>query len=268
MYRNDHSADMSKPVLNIDKKLLDHWNQTLDKLDPLEILKWTLLTFPGLFQTTAFGLSGLCIIDMVSKIDLDVKKPELVFIDTLYHFPQTLELVEKIRERYCDVDGEAKNKLHVYKPEKCNTEEEFVEKYGDSLWESDELKYDYLVKIEPLNRAYKELNIMAVFTGRRKSQGDKRDDLKIVEVDETLNIVKINPLANWDFKQVERYVKDNGIPYNELLDAGYKSVGDWHSTQPVGEDGDERSGRWAGKAKTECGIHTTSVYSQYLDQKK
>lgn len=250
---------MSKPTLQIDPKLLEHWNDTLSELPPLEILKWSLLTFPGLYQTTAFGLSGLCIIDMISKMK-DVKKPDLVFVDTLYHFPQTLELVEKIKEKYADL------KLHVFKPKGCETESDFVEKYGDSLWEKDELKYDYLAKVEPLNRAYQELGIMVVFTGRRKSQGNNRAVLPIIEIDETLKIVKINPLANWAFGDVKEYIDKENVVYNELVDLGYKSIGDWHSTQPVGEDGDERSGRWAGKVKSECGIHTTSQYSQFLNQ--
>jgi phosphoadenosine phosphosulfate reductase len=75
----------------------------------------------------------------------------------------------------------------------------------------------------------------------------------------------VNPLANWSFKQVQAYVKEHDVPYNELLDRGYKSVGDWHSTQPVAEGEDERAGRWKGQEKTECGIHNKrSRYAQYL----
>jgi len=68
-------------------------------------------------------------------------------------------------------------------------------------------------------------------------------------------MIKINPLAYWDFQQVWSYIKANEVPYNALVDQGYKSIGDWHSTRAPTNDGDERSGRWDGKEKTECGLH-------------
>lgn len=253
--------------MNITKVQLDQWNKALGDLEPAKIIEWAILTFPHLFQTTAFGLSGLCILDMISKMDLPKslnsntgKLPiELVFIDTLYHFPQTLDLVKRVKEKYPSFA------LHVYKPDGCSSEKEFRERYGDELWKKNQLKYDFLTKVEPLERAYNELNIMAVFTGRRRSQGAARSSLPVVDIDETLGVIKINPLVNWSFDDVRSYIKSNGVPRNELLDLGYKSVGDWHSTVPVRDGEDERSGRWKGQVKTECGIHQTSKYKQFLE---
>ncbi|KAG7882368.1 hypothetical protein KL905_000137 [Ogataea polymorpha] len=239
---------------------LQHLNKMLAKLKPQEILQWSIVSFPNLFQTTAFGLTGLCILDMLDKLDLD--PVDLVFIDTLYHFPQTHDLIAKVRAKY------PKFKLHIYKPKDCDTAEEFQQKHGDELWSKDELKYDFLAKVEPLQRAYKELKIKAVFTGRRRSQGGARSQLPIIEIDTNLNVIKISPLASWDFKMVESYIKEHNVPYNELLDLGYKSIGDWHSTEPVADGEDERAGRWKGKAKTECGIHQTSKYQQFLNEVK
>ena len=95
--------------------------------------------------------------------------------------------------------------------------------------------------------------------------------MDIIEVDEA-GLIKINPLASWSFAQVEDYIRSNNVPYNELLDRGYKSVGDWHSTEPVSAGEDERAGRWKGTQKTECGIHNKrSKYAQFLyeiDQKR
>lgn len=74
-------------------------------------------------------------------------------------------------------------------------------------------------------------------------------------------------MATWSFSQVNQYIKENNVPYNALLDQGYKSVGDWHSTVPVGEGEDERAGRWKGQSKTECGIHNKkSKYSEIATQ--
>lgn len=218
-----------------------------------------MITLPNLYQTTAFGLTGLVTLDILSKISNPTKtKIDLIFLDTLFHFQETLSLVDRVKRRYPDVN------LHVYQPEGVSTAEQFNAKHGESLWETNDELYDWVAKVEPQQRAYTDLQVKAVLTGRRRSQGGKRGDLDIVEVDEA-GVIKINPLANWNFKQVQDYVKQNDVPYNELLDRGYKSVGDWHSTQPIKEGEDERAGRWKGKDKTECGIHNKkSRYAQFL----
>lgn len=160
---------------------------------------------------------------MLSKLSPN-KPVDLIFLDTLYHFSETLDLVERIGRRYPNVN------LHIFKPEGCETTEEFEKKYGEKLWETNDNFYDYVAKVEPAERAYRSLEVKAVLTGRRRSQGGKRGDLDIIEVDDA-GLVKINPLANWNFKQVKEYIDLHNVPYNALLDRGYKSVGDWHSTQ-------------------------------------
>lgn len=85
------------------------------------------------------------------------------------------------------------------------TTSEFEAKYGAKLWETDEDTYDYLVKVEPAQRAYQELGVKAVITGRRRSQGADRADLPVIEVDST-GLLKINPLINWSFKEVKEYI--------------------------------------------------------------
>ena len=187
---------------------------------------------------------------------------DLIFLDTLHHFPQTIALLDKVQGRYPLVN------VHVYKPLGVRTGEEFAALHGERLWETDDDLYDYLAKIEPAERAYRELRVNAVLTGRRRSQGGKRGDLDIIEIDEA-GLLKVNPLANWSFKEVQAYVKENNLLYNELQDQGYKSIGDWHSTQPVKEGENEREGRWKGQAKTECGIHNPrSKYAQILREQK
>jgi phosphoadenosine phosphosulfate reductase len=221
-------------------------------------LKWCITTLPGLFQTTAFGLTGLVTVDMLSKLEGPLKHNiDLIFLDTLYHFDETYELVDRVRRRYG-------TPVHVYKPAGSDSVADFTRKHGDKLWDTNDELYDYVAKVEPAERAYSELQVKAVLTGRRRSQGAQRGALDIVEVTED-GLIKINPLANWSFAQVKAYVDANNVPYNDLLNRGYKSVGDWHSTQPVAAGEDERSGRWKGKAKTECGIHNPkSRYAQFL----
>ncbi|TID17072.1 phosphoadenosine phosphosulfate reductase [Venturia nashicola] len=245
------------------KPHLKFLNRQLGQMDPEDILKWAMITLPNLYQTTAFGLTGLVTLDMLSKISNPTKiKIDLIFLDTLFHFQETLSLVDRVKRRYPDVN------LHIYQPEGVSSAAQFNSKHGESLWEANDELYDWVAKVEPQQRAYADLQVKAVLTGRRRSQGGKRGDLDILEVDEA-GVIKINPLANWTFKQVQEYVKQHDVPYNELLDRGYKSVGDWHSTQPIKEGEDERAGRWKGKAKTECGIHNKkSRYAQFLQEQE
>lgn len=233
-------------------------NEQLSKLSAQDVLKWAITTLPGLWQTTAMGLTGMVSLDIISKISEDGSHPvPLMFIDTLYHFQETLELADRIRARY------PKANLTVYKPRNWATAAEFEAEKGEKLWEKEDTLYDYLVKVEPARRAYQELGVKAVLTGRRRSQGGSRNTTPFIEIDET-GLIKVNPLANWSFKDVQSYIKANDVPYNVLLDCGYRSVGDWHSTEPVAEGEDERAGRWKGRDKTECGLHTNSKYFQHL----
>ena len=187
---------------------------------------------------------------------------DLIFFNTLHHFPETLSLLDRIRDRYPLIN------VHTFQPKGAETEEEFARQHGERLWETNDQLYDWLAKVEPAQRAYRELGVAAVLTGRRKVQGGKRGDIPIIEVDEA-GLIKVNPLANWTFDQVQKYIKENDVPYNELLDQGYKSVGDWHSTKPVAAGEDERSGRWKGQQKTECGIHNPrSKFAQFLREQE
>ena len=253
----------SLPPVYFTRQHLKFLNQQLAKLDPQDVLRWCITTIPTLYQTSAFGLTGLAIMDMVDKLDFTLKPNiELIFIDTLYHFPQTLDLVERVKERYPNL------MIHTFKPEDCETTQDFEEKHGERFWEANEEQYDYVAKVEPAQRAYSQLKVDAVLTGRRRSQGGKRGELDILEVDET-GLIKVNPLANWSFKQVQAYIKEHNVPTNDLLDQGYRSVGDWHSTQPVTDSEDERAGRWKGRQKTECGIHNKrSRYAMFLQEQE
>lgn len=251
------------PAISLTPAHLKHLNQQMEHMHPMDILRFSKAFFPNLYQTTAFGLTGLVTIDMLAKIQKENPHSlpiDLIFLDTLYHFKETYELVDTVKERYG-------LKMHVFKPLDVETVEEFESTYGEKLYEMSSELYDWVAKVEPQQRAYDELKVGAVLTGRRRSQGGQRGAIPVIELDEERGIIKINPLVTWTFKQVNDYIKENNVPYNALLDRGYKSVGDWHSTVPVAEGEDERAGRWKGQEKTECGIHNKkSRYAQWLNQ--
>lgn len=261
--QSDYSpaSSTSLPLVSLTKAHIDHLNNQLESMHPMDILRFCKVMFPNLYQSTAFGLSGLAILDMMSKIQAerpDSPTVDLIFLDTLYHFSETHDLVERVQKRYPNVP------VHIFKPDGYDTVEEFEGTFGKELYNVSGEMYDWVVKVEPLQRAYDELKVTAVINGRRRSQGASRGTIPILELDDERDIIKINPMAAWSFQQVDAYIKEHDVPYNALLDKGYKSIGDWHSTSPVGEGEDERAGRWKGQNKTECGIHNRKA--RYVEQ--
>ncbi|KAJ4298503.1 3'-phosphoadenylsulfate reductase [Collariella sp. IMI 366227] len=244
------SSTVDLPRVSLTQAHLRHLNKQLESLEPMDILRFCRIFFPNLYQSTAFGLTGLVTVDMLSKLDAEASKPQpidLIFLDTLYHFKETHDLVDRVKSRY-------NVRVHVFKPADVESVDQFEDLYGEKLYETSSELYDWIAKVEPLQRAYSELKVAAVLTGRRRSQGGQRGDLGVIELDDERGVIKINPLANWTFAQVK---------------AGYKSIGDWHSTVPVGEGEDERAGRWKGQTKTECGIHNKqSRYAMWLQQQQ
>lgn len=154
--------DIPKPLnLPLSEEQLDVINAHLSSMVPEEILQWAIEYLPGLYQTTAFGLTGLVAIDMLSKITKS--PPPLIFLDTLYHFPETYELVDDVRKLYqCPI--------HVYKPEDCETVQDFEIKYGPELWKRDEDTYDFAVKVCDDSRLTSWLVVPETpFSGRTRS---------------------------------------------------------------------------------------------------
>lgn len=239
------TSDALTQITDLD---LDALNKQFESAHPREILAWCIENIPtGFVQTSAFNVDDIVITDILYR-DLKAKNPvPVLFLDTLYHFPQTLELVEKAKNIY-------NLNLQVYKIPDIDSREAFAAAYGDALWDTDIQKFHYLTKIEPLQRGLTELNAVAWITGRRRDQAVTRADMPIFEQDIN-NRIKVNPLANWTRKQSWAYVAEHGVIYNPLHDQGYPSIGDEPITTPVAEGEDERAGRWRGTGKTECGIH-------------
>ena len=223
-------------------------NQQFAGAHPKSILMWCLEQSPaGLIQSTAFGASGMVILDLLYQ-DLNPNPPvPVLFLDTLHHFPETLQLVAQAQDRY-DLD------LKIYRPQGTDTRETFAAQYGPALWEQEIDHFHQLTKVEPLHRALRELDVTAWITGRRRDQSSTRTQLPIFEYD-AQGRLKVNPLADWTYKDLWRYIVAHQVPYNPLHDLGYASIGDQPLTTPTQVGEDERAGRWRGLAKTECGMH-------------
>lgn len=239
------STSAATVIQNLD---LAELNQRFENAHPTEILAWcTANITTGLVQTSAFNVDDVLITDILYR-QLQPNSPvPVLFLDTLYHFPQTLELVEKAKQIY-------KLNLQVYKIPNVNSRAEFAAKYGDALWDHDIAQFHQLTKIEPLQRGLNELGTIAWITGRRRDQAVTRADMPVLELDSQQRL-KVNPLASWTRERSWEYVAEHKMIYNPLHDQGYPSIGDEPITTPVAEGEDERAGRWRGSNKTECGIH-------------
>lgn len=239
-----HSTESATPqAANFN---LDELNKKYDTASPREILAWCVEHLPtGLVQASAFNVDDMVITDILYR-DLKRRVP-VIFLDTLYHFPQTLELVAKAKELY-NLD------LKTYKIPDIDSREAFSTKYGEALWDKDISQFHQLTKIEPLQRGLAELNSIAWITGRRRDQANTRSDMPVFELDGKQRL-KVNPIASWTRKETWAYVFEHNVIYNPLHDQGYPSIGDEPITTQVAEGEDERAGRWRGMGKTECGIH-------------
>lgn len=227
---------------------LNELNQRFETAHPSEILTWCVKNVPtGLVQTSAFNVDDLVITDILYRQLQPALPVPVVFLDTLHHFPQTLELVEKAKQLY-SLD------LQVYKIPDLETREAFAAKYGEALWDSDIAQFHHLTKIEPLQRSLDDLQTIAWITGRRRDQATTRSEMPVLELDAKQRL-KVNPLASWTRQNSWEYTAEHSMIYNPLHDQGYPSIGDEPITTQVRDGEDERAGRWRGTGKTECGIH-------------
>ena len=222
---------------------LDEKSRALEGSTPEEILTWAVETyFPRFTMATGLGPEGCVIISMLAKIEPRV----YVFnLDTGYQFPETLELRQRIAEKYGIV-------VDLQRPELSVAEYEAV--HGGPVYGHDPDRCCFDRKVAVLHRVAKGFDAWA--TGIRRDQGPTRASTPIVRWDKKFGLAKISPLAAWTKSDVWGRIVAEGVPYNPLHDQGYPSIGCWPCTRAVTPGEDERAGRWSGTVKTECGLHT------------
>jgi phosphoadenosine phosphosulfate reductase len=218
-------------------------NERLRGATPRAILEWAVEQyFPRLTMATAFGAEGCVLIHLLAEIEPAVR----VFnLDTGYQFAETLALRDRIAERYG---------ITVELTGADTGVEEYERRNGGPLYVSNPDQCCYDRKIVPLRRAL--VGQDAWITAIRADQSPDRANAQVVGRDLKFGLVKINPLLMWTRRDVWAFLVTHRVPYNPLHDEGYASIGCWPCTRPVGASEDERAGRWAGQAKTECGLHS------------
>ncbi len=223
------------------KEELKAVSDSLEGRPPQDALKWVVDNFSREEFALACSLGELVLLDMLVKIKKDAR---IFVIDTGLLFKETCALKDKAQKRYGI-------ELEVYSTPV--TVEEMERECGPELWKTDPDRCCAMRKVEPLKKVLAGLKVW--ITGIRRDQSPTRASAPIVSIDGKYGLIKVNPLAGWNRKQVWDYICANGVPYNELLDKGYTSIGCEKCTQKVKPGEDPRSGRWAGFEKTECGLH-------------
>jgi phosphoadenosine phosphosulfate reductase len=218
-------------------------SQRFESASPREILSWAVEEyFPKLTMATAFGPEGCVILHLLAEIEPQV---HVFNLDTGYQFEETLQLRDRIAQRYG---------IEVQLERPDTTVEEYERQHGGPLYRTqpDQCCFDRKVKV--LSRVSR--NFDAWMTGIRRDQSSDRANAPIVGWDKKFGLVKISPLANWTKQDVWKFITEHDVPYNPLHDQGYTSIGCRPCTRSIMFGEDERAGRWSGFAKTECGLHT------------
>lgn len=217
---------------------VDHTDEELAELSAeferwpaSKIITWAVESF-GHHLAMSASMTDAVLIDLATKVDPAI---EVIFIDTGYHFPETLATVEEVRRHYG-----------------LNLRMMTVARQEEELWEADPENCCSAVKVGQLDRALASKD--AWMSGLRRDEASTRGRTPIVARD-LRGLVKINPIALWSDDDVEAYIAEHDIIVNPLTRQGYPSIGCMPCTTPVAPGEDPRAGRWRDSGKTECGLH-------------
>ncbi|CAM3549365.1 Adenosine 5'-phosphosulfate reductase [Deinococcus saxicola] len=203
------------------------------------LIQWAIQTHPDVLMPSAFNLNGVVLIDLAVRAGY---RGQVVFVDTGYHFPETLQTRDRLAARYSELefvtlnagaspqDGRTPPELYAANPDACCAAR----------------------KVAPLQEYLRHRNPSALLNARSRDQATTRADIPFVETGGAR--IKINPLAGWSRADLEAYAAQHGLPVSPLYADGFLSVGCWPCTRAVRPGEDARAGRWAGQGKTECGL--------------
>lgn len=223
----------------------------LEQVSAVERVQWAVDTYGDrLVMSTSFGVQSAVMLHLVTQI---APKIPIIFIDTGYLFPETYRFADQLQKRL-DLN------LKVFQPAMTAARQEAL--FG-KLWEFGwgELKqYNLINKVEPMDRAIRELGADAWLAGLRRNQSSSREDLAVVQTQN--KVTKIHPILDWHNREIHKYLTENDLPYHPLWEKGYVSLGDWHSTTPLQPGMSEEETRFGGQTR-ECGLHEISGQADF-----
>ncbi len=222
-------------------------NQSLEIKSASERIEYTLEHCPGkAVLASSFGAQSAVSLHLLTQIMPDIP---VILIDTGYLFAETYQFIDKLHDRL-------KLNLKVYRSELSPAWQEarFGKRWQQGI--SGIEAYNQLNKVEPMERALRELDVQTWFSGLRRQQAKSRQNLPIVQ--SFKGRIKVHPIIDWSNKDVHEYLKKHSLPYHPLWYKGYVSIGDTHSTRPLSADMDEEETRFGGLVR-ECGLHVDTL---------
>jgi phosphoadenosine phosphosulfate reductase len=223
---------------------LDAVNPCLERMEAAERVRWALDYLPAQHVlSSSFGAQSAVMLHLLNTAAPGIP---VILIDTGYLFPETYRFADELAARLG-------LNLRVYRPEMSPAWQEA--RYG-RLWEvgvEGIRHYNRLNKVEPMERALRELEAGTWFSGLRRSQSDTRRDTPVLQA--SGGVVKVHPLADWSNRDLHRYLRAHDLPYHPLWDEGYVSIGDHHTSRPLAAGMSEQDTRFFGLVR-ECGLHT------------
>jgi phosphoadenosine phosphosulfate reductase len=231
---------VAAPVLD-----LDAVNGGLERATPEAVLAWTWRQFqPDVILTCSFQHDGVVLAHMLRQVAPEVP---VVFVNTGFHFAETLAYRDEIRRRFG---------IRLVELEPVVPREQLAREHGLDLYARNPDLCCQLNKVEPLKRHLPA--VRAWINGRRRDQAATRHGLRVVEAFRggEQDLYKVNPLVSWSARETFHYMERHGIPTHPLFERGYASIGCEPCTRPILPGESERDGRWAGTGKVECGLHT------------
>lgn len=221
---------------------IEELSEEFETRTPQEIIRWAIEQFwPQIVLSSSFQTQSVPLLHMVSQIKHDML---IFFLDTGYHFWETATFRERLASEW------KLNVLDLYRNPRWDG---LARQNPRGLPLEDPNLCCYIHKVEPMQRAMKDM--LAWISGIRRDQTPERAKARILELQED-GLLKVNPLLNWTKADVKRYAEEHNLPAHPLFEQGYRSVGCAPCTVAIGVNDDERAGRWQGRTKTECGLHT------------
>ena len=236
---------MGNAIIDTPQLDLIEVNQELRDVKAQNLVQWSAETFgDGLVMSTSFGIQAAVMLHLVTSV---IPNIPVIWVDTGYLPAATYQFVEELSQRL-------QLNLKVYQSDMSPAR---MEALHGQLWEQNNVeafnRYDYIRKVEPMQRALKELKATAWLAGLRSDQTQHRQGLDRISQQE--QIYKIHPILHWNSRDIYQYLTAYDLPYHPYFDLGYVSVGDWHSSRPLtADDTHERDTRFNG-LKQECGLH-------------
>ena len=223
------------------RALAEQANAELENAPARRIVEWAHATF-GADLVVASSMADTHLVHLASAAAPGI---DVAFLDTGYHFAETIGTRDAVAEVY---------PVRLLNITPLQTVAEQDAEYGPRLHERDPDTCCALRKVEPLERALKPYT--AWINGMRREESPTRADIPVIGYDAKRDMVKISPLAAWTQDDLDAYIAENGVLTNPLFLEGYTSIGCEPCTRKPLPGEDPRAGRWAGNAKTECGLHT------------